>query len=124
MNVMIRVIPHQEQRYETCGDWQVTPEGLLITVSKLGNIYQELSVAVHELVEAMLCLKDGVSQYDVDQFDMEYEAQRKPGDASEPGDSCNAPYHTQHKIATSIEEQLISELGIKWEEYEEVINSL
>lgn len=124
MRIVIDIIDHKEQRYSTCGDWQITPEGLLITVSKLGDFYQKMCVGVHELVESILCLKRGVSQYDVDQFDTQFEANRLPNDTSEPGDNIDAPYKNEHFVATNIERILARELGIDWSSYENTINNL
>jgi len=124
VNVTIKVIDHSEQRYETCGDWQFTNDGLLITVSRLGNFRQEMCVAVHELCEVLMCMHNGISQHDVDKFDIEYEENRKEGDTSEPGDSPLAPYNRQHIVATVIERTLAHELDIDWMEYEETINKL
>lgn len=124
MKVTIKVIPHTSQRYETCGDWQFTDDGLLITVSKLGNLYEEMCVAVHELCEVLMCMKKGISQLEVDKFDKAFEKKRKSGDTSEPGDDPLAPYNRQHIVATVIERILAHELEIDWKEYEEAVNNL
>lgn len=84
----------------------------------------ESLVAVHELVEVLLCDANGFFQNTVDDFDMEYEKNRKPGDESEPGDDPKAPYHRQHCIATGVERILAAELGVNWKEYEDCINAL
>jgi len=63
-------------------------------------------VAAHEMIEAYLALHAGVTQEAVDKFDGAYEAQRKPGDDSEPGDDPKAPYHREHVFATKIERRL------------------
>jgi hypothetical protein len=52
MKVVMTVIPHQKQRYDTVGDWHFTSKGdLKITVSKLSDPRYETLIAVHELVE-------------------------------------------------------------------------
>lgn len=124
MNIQIKIVDHKEQRYDTCGDWQVSSEGLLITVSRLGDTYSEICVAIHELVEAVLCMRHDVSQFDVDKFDQQYEFRRKYGDTSEPGDSPLAPYNKEHFFATNIERQLTHELQLDWTTYENTINNL
>jgi len=124
VEITIRVIDHKDQRYETCGDWQFTDYGLLITVSKMGDFRKEMCVAVHELCEVLMCMHKGISQHDVDKFDMAYEENRREGDDSEPGDSPLAPYNRQHIVATVIERILAHELDIDWVEYEETINKL
>lgn len=124
MKIIIDTIEHSKQRYETVGDWQFTDDGLLITVSKMNDIRYELCVAVHELCEVLMCMQRGISQFDVDQFDIKYECERKEGDESEPGDSPLAPYNRQHIVATCIERILAGELQVDWVKYEEAINSL
>jgi len=125
MNVSIKVIPHKDQRYETCGDWFYDKSGgLQIRISKMSDWRFEMCIAVHELVEVLLCKHDGVTQKQVDRFDMNFEKNRKPGNTDEPGDSDKAPYRVQHGIASGIERVLGTILGISWNAYESEINSL
>lgn len=141
MRLVIEVVSHEDQRYETCGDWQFIPgtwknkEGvevqntiiggtLKVTVSDTKNWKHAVLVGIHEFVEAVLCLNDGVSEQSVTNFDLEYEARRPAGDNSEPGDSPLAPYRKQHFIATTIERQLAVALGVDWNEYEQALYSL
>jgi hypothetical protein len=115
----MKVIPHAEQRYATVGDWYFTKAGnLQIRVSRLSDPRYETLVAVHELVEAVLCKEAGVSQQAVDAFDMAYERNRKSGDVSEPGDDPRAPYHHQHQAASWFEKALAEKLGVDWAAYE------
>jgi hypothetical protein len=118
MNVNIKVIPHRRQRYDTCGDWFYKNDTLFIRVSALGDWRMEMAVAVHELVECLICRFKGISQEVVDAFDQAYD-----GDG-EPGDSYSAPYHHQHCIATGIERIVIAALGVSWKMYEARINAL
>jgi len=85
----------------------------------MGNWRYELLVAVHELVEAFLCMHDGVSEESVDKFDKQF-VQRD----AEPGDSPDAPYARQHCLATGVERILAACLGVKWDWYEEAIEKL
>ena len=87
---------------------------LLISVSKMSDPRYETLVAAHELIEAMLCRQAGISERAVDAFDRHYEAHRKAGDQSEPGDDPRAPYHRQHVAATKIERELAALLGVVW----------
>ena len=136
MRILIRSIPHQAQRYNTCGDWYwwdanipagYIPAGEDSLVIKERTLHIRVSmlkaremwlVAVHELIEALLCDYAGVSMADVDAFDTEFKGE------GEPGDDINAPYYRQHQIATGIERMLAAELGVAWREYEEHINEL
>lgn len=121
MQISIQTIPHQQHRYETVGDWysDKATGRVYILVSEMGNWRYELLVAVHELVEAFLCLQDGVTEESVDEFDKVY---TNPDE--EPGDSPNAPYQKQHCLATGIERILAACLGVKWSEYENAIERL
>lgn len=126
--ITIKIIPHKEHRYETVGDWWWTKDGdLEIRVSKMSDWRYEVCVAIHELVEVVLCKQAGVSQESVDEFDIEYEKQRAKSlslDTSEPGDSRFAPYRFQHCIATGVERVVAAVLGVNWSDYETEINSL
>jgi hypothetical protein len=123
--ITVRVIPHEHQRYSTAGDWRFTRNGdLLISVSRMSDPRYETLLAAHELVEAILCRQAGVDARAVDAFDKHYEAHRKAGDVSEPGDQPAAPYHRQHQAATEIERALAALLGVDWKTYEKEVESL
>jgi hypothetical protein len=131
VDINVKVIPHNEQRYDTVGDWWFTPDPnsqypktLEIRVSKMGNPLYEFLVARHEQDEAMLCAQRGISEESVSKFDIEFETKRQPGDLSEPGDNVNAPYHREHKTATIFEQQMATELNVNWEAYDEAVQNL
>jgi hypothetical protein len=123
MRIVIETVDQSKQRYATVGDWQVKPDGLHITVSKLSDPRYEFLVAAHEMIEAYLALHAGISPAAVDRFDKAYEARRKPGDLSEPGDDPRAPYHFAHAFATKIEKQLAKQLGVGWAAYDREVSS-
>lgn len=124
MIALLTEVPHEKQRYETCGDWENYPNVTVITASRLANPDHMFVLQCHELLEAYLCRKRGISQAAVDAFDIAYEAKRPAGDNSEPGDDPKAPYHREHTFATKIEKLIAKELGISWKEYEQVLYSL
>src|SRR5258706_10041977 len=125
MIITIIIIDHKQQRYKTVGDWQWDKKGnLIITVSNMKDWRYNFLVAFHEQIEVMLCRARGITQEQVDNFDIEYEARRLPTDESEPGDSVLAPYHNEHMFATKLEIEMAKELGVDWNEYENKINSL
>lgn len=131
MNIVIKSIPHKQHRYPTCGDWwfeSSEPNGqitsLQIRVSEeLPEKSQQL-VVLHELAEVLMCQANGVTQEAVDQFDMDFEANRHPDDESEPGDHANAPYKDQHGLATAIERIAATQMGVNWLEHEKEIGKL
>lgn len=128
--IEVRVIPHEKQRYDTCGDWlfrKIIGEQrdiLSVTVSALPDPRMEHAVMLHEIAEALLCRQAGIEERLVTAFDTAYEANRKEGDTSEPGDSPDAPYRAQHQMATSIERLFIISSGLSWSEYEAAVDNL
>ncbi len=122
---LIFTIPHKLQAYPTVGNWQFTKDGVIVIfVSELSDWRHEMLVAIHELVEATLCKNRGITEAQVDAFDMAYEKNRTNGDNSEPGDNPYAPYHKEHFFATNIERLMAGELGVGWSEYETRLNAL
>jgi hypothetical protein len=118
---------------------------LLISVSKLSDAKRETLIALHELVEVKLCETDGITQQEVDDFDINFEEGREkriaeagrattePGTTTgeealiaieEPGDQPDAPYREQHCFATGIERLLAARLGVCWKEYEAELEAL
>jgi hypothetical protein len=122
----VKIIPHNQQRYETVGDWYFNPDNnrLTIRVSSMRNKLYEFLVAFHEQAEAMLCLERGICEKEITLFDKHFEARRAQGNTDEPGDDPRAPYRKEHFFATSVERLMAAELGVDWRKYEEAVNSL
>ena len=118
MKILIEVIPHISQRYNTIGDWQWFGDTLRIRVSDMGDWRKEFLVGIHEAIETMLCKHDGVTEEQVDAFDFAHP------ELHEPGDDKSAPYHEQHKTAIMIETLLMKELKVDETFYLEVMESL
>jgi hypothetical protein len=117
-DILIQYIPHATQRYDTWGDWYYTDKALIISVS---NDLLELDadkqflVALHELIEVRLCEKRGITQKQVDDFDMSPVTAQLisvAGDEREPGDLPHCPYRKEHRFAMLIEHLMAHELGI------------
>lgn len=139
MRINIKTIPHKAQIYPTVGDWTykdeqvetnfmgaATGKGLALTVmvSEMGRNDYEFLVAVHELIEAYLCWKCGITDQQVTNFDEWFEHERAVGNTDEPGDAVNAPYRHEHFFATTVERMLAHELGVDWQAYEKRIENL
>ena len=123
--IYIGIIPHSEHRYKTVGDyWYPQSYRMELRVSDMQNEDYEFLVMIHELVEAHLCRKRGIEEPVIKAFDEAFEARREEGNTDEPGFDPNAPYFKEHTFATFIEAQIAEELGIDWEEYSNVVNSL
>jgi len=123
-SIHIAIIPHAKQRYPTVGDWQY--EGprdathLMVKVSAMPDQRMEQAIAIHELVEALLCNHAGITQEEVDAWDIV-----GPGAAlDDPGDDVDSPYHAQHVAATEFEERFVEAVGLTWDEHDNAINSI
>lgn len=170
MKVRIDTIPHSSQRYPTTGDWQISNDPVtgepifFITVSdlspqlfpdthlpKAASWPQEALVAVHELIEAVLALRSGIYQNDVDEFDIMFEKLRQDrtrrdqildnagayppslrqmcidlnrNENAEPGDCYACPVYHEHQLATSVERMMAAKMDIPWTDYDETILGL
>ncbi|MDA8249424.1 MAG: hypothetical protein M0Z28_09605 [Rhodospirillales bacterium] len=117
--IRIEFIDHAAQRYPTAGDWFFDGDVLVIRVSRTADERHQQLVAMHELAEALICVRDGVTAEAVDAFDM------GPGATlADPGNSPDAPYHAQHMVATAIERVMASALGVEWGDYDAALEGL
>lgn len=120
--IHIEIIPHETQRYETCGDWWWEGDTLQMRVSKIAgqNGWKiAMCVAIHELTEALLCKARGITQEQVDTFDMGIGE-----NLDEPGDDPRAPYHREHRAAYIPEYMLLNEFDIPLADYNKALDSL
>lgn len=118
-SVKIETVSPKAMRYRTVGDWFFTAPGCLtIQVADTGNWKYNLLVAVHELVEVILCKVKGISEKSVDKFDLAHQ------DDEDPGTHPKAPYGAQHLTAMGIEMILAALMGVKWRVYEEALDAI
>ncbi len=114
--IVIEFIPQDRQRYPTAGDWFHEGDTLVLKISRMGSEVHQQAVAIHELVEALLCNVAGVTQEAVDRFDMV-----EGKDLDEPGFDAQAPYHVQHCWADVVERTFIAAAGVSWSAYDEAV---
>jgi len=114
MKIAIITIDPSENRYGTVGDWIFANNGdLLVTTTRCGNKDTELLVAVHELVEAYLCRRDGIDEEVVSAWDIAHP------DAEEPAEVEGSPYFNHHACAIEVEKVICKYLNIDWEEHQQ-----
>jgi len=119
MKIQISVIPHKLQRYDTLGDWWFSADGhLFIAVSEMPDRRQSMLIAIHELVEALLCDQRGIPERTVSDFDMAHL------DCDDPGFLADAPYRREHTFADAIERLMAGEIGVDWLEYEQACEAV
>lgn len=108
-HIVIEAKKQAEMRYDTLGDWFVRGTGDLV-IQAVGidplNHDEAFLIALHELIEAKLCQKRGITQAQVDAFDLEFKGE------GEPGDEWNCPYGWEHRQAMLIEHIMANFLGI------------
>jgi hypothetical protein len=124
-NIIIKVIPHEEQRYSFYGGDYWEEDGgatLQIRVSDMGDWKLNSLVAEHELHEYLLCRSRGIPEWSITSFDMEFDTEvvmGLHGEDDEPGDDPRAPYFHEHQSASIVESVLRMGFGISPEEYDE-----
>lgn len=112
--IRIETIPNRNMRYNTAGDYFWDGDTLIIQIAKQQQPEFEILVAVHELIEALLCIHTGIEFKAIDDFDLQWERDNMEG---EPGDCPHAPYHKQHKYAEMVERFMAIQLGVDWKDY-------
>lgn len=120
---IVRRIPHQSHRYPTVGDWLIRPTAdrvphFEIRVSRLKNPDHDFLLAIHEMIEAYLCWRYGVTDEAVTAWDIAWK------EDTEPGEDPRAPYYFQHTVASAIERYLALILRADWRSYERAIREL
>lgn len=125
MEIHIKTIPIEDMRYPSCGDYWYDKNGVLqIRVADMGDSFYETMVAVHEIIEEALTKKRGITEQQIMDFDLEFEANRKEGNLDEPGFDINCPYLKEHTFATSVEMCMCAMAEINFMEYDKTVNEL
>jgi len=115
----ISTLQHNLQRYNTVGDWRFDATELHIAVSECkGCADYENLVAVHELIEALLCQARGITGDMVDTWDKDHI------DHPDPGSIPGCPYFREHMFATMVERAMAAELDVNWDKYEEALEAI
>lgn len=128
MEIHIKTIPGDRQRYDTVGDYWYDHEGVLqVRVSDMGNEFYEKMVIIHELIEEALTKKRGLTEPEIKDFDEAFERARAMGlrtEEEEPGFHNDAPYLREHTLATSVEMMMCALAGESWADYDRTVMSL
>jgi hypothetical protein len=122
--IMVIPVRHDQQRYDTVGDYQTTDGGVSVLISKTSDWRHFVLVAIHELVEWSLTVQRRIPEATIDAFDIAFETNRQPGNEDEPGHDPRSPYRHEHRFAEVIERLLATELGVDWDEYDRAIMDL
>jgi len=119
MRIEIKAIDPSAIRYSTCGDWEWLPDGSLqISVPDHGG--QDNSaflVALHEMAEAWMCKKSGITEEEVNRWDISHP------DAIEPAEEVGSPYADEHAIATQVELKVCAGLNMDWNKHNDWVGN-
>lgn len=128
MEIHIKTIPHDHQRYETCGDYYYDQDSILqVRISDMGNDFYATMVAVHEIIEEAITKKNGITEQQIMDFDLAFEAARKIGlktETEEPGFSNDSPYRAAHAFATGVELGMCALTDTSWADYDNCVINL
>ena len=122
--IIIDVISHTDQAYDTLGDYERTSDkkGIKFRISNTGDSDYNFLIAIHELIECFLAERHDINLDKINTFDLWFDtAERKE---PEPGEHPDAPYRKEHNFAKSIEMLIAHELGINWYEYENQLDEI
>lgn len=114
MRIEIKTVDPSAMRYPTAGDWEWLADGaLMLKVPEYGGRdVSVLLVGIHEMVEAFLCKRDGITDEQVTAFDTDNPK------LEEPGDDPAAPYHRQHVVAMALEREAAIATSTDWETHD------
>jgi hypothetical protein len=116
---LLETIVADRMRYPTLGDWiPVSGEAeWIIQVAEMPREYAFL-LALHELVEAYYCYRQGIPEEIVTHWDVHHPHTDDPG--SLPG----CPYGEAHLAASLVERLAAQVLGIDWDRYDDYLTDL
>lgn len=109
--ILIDAIPAEQSRLPCyaeplSGDWWHENGTLHITVIGPDLDDEAFLIGLHEMIEARLCAKAGISQADVDSFDQAFTGK------GEPGDDPAAPYRIPHRRSMIVEHLVAQFMGL------------
>ena len=124
MNITIKTVAPSQMRPGVDGaDWYLDKDGLQVRVCPMSLEKMEIALALHEVFEALLCLHDGVTVKQVDEFDQQYDRDHPNETDCEAGDDPAAPYKVQHSLATAVERIYTAHVGLDWRTYDDELNA-
>src|SRR5712692_5900044 len=115
--IKIEFIPHKTHKFSTVGYWFI--EGDLLTIQISNEICWQYKAAVlaHELIEVLLCILNGITTVECDNFDALFEKKYELGlvpKSVEPGFDRHCPYRKGHIWGCRLERFVIFLLKESW----------
>ena len=121
--IFIKIIPHNQQRYNTAGDYFLEKGVWQFRISEMKSIFYEVFVLFHELWEWFrVCIIKGIKEEDIAKFDIAWQGEKHI--FSEAGNDPKAPYHKEHLESTALEKFLVRKAKMKWSVYNKSFDKL
>ena len=116
-DIVIKFIRQDEQRYNTVGDYWEDENTIQFRVSKFEDWKAEFLIALHELVEKAINMRQGIADKQVDDWDFNCKE-------DDPGIVDGCPYSDGHAFATAIEMLMCNKLGMNWQNYDAILDKV
>ena len=119
MRIEIKSIDPSLIRYSTCGDWRWLPDGALqVSVPEYGmRDDNAFLVALHKIVEAWSCVKSGIDQEIVSDWNISNPC------AQDAGGLLDSPYLPDYQLGAQIARTVCGEIGIDWDEHKKWVEN-
>jgi hypothetical protein len=105
------------QSIENYGDYWETENEMVFQILDCGNPFYSLAILIHELQEKFEKDAAGISDAEVDTFDLSHP------ESNDPGWLEDAPYRKQHAHGDVMERMSIALSGNDWIDYEKCLDS-
>jgi hypothetical protein len=95
------------------GDYWIDEKGVLqIRAVEMPDLMYSHYILLHEYLEAVRCIRDGISLESIERFDALH------SDHDDPGTLPDAPYRAQHMASMMLEMVACLQDGYTWDEYD------
>jgi hypothetical protein len=112
--IEINIVPLEEQRFETLGDYYEVADTLHFKITDTGNALHNKLILIHELIEQTLTEAKGISETDIMTHDLRFEEllkNREVEEDDEPGEHKDSPYRQEHIIAETVERLMLNHIN-------------
>ena len=116
--ITVRFVDHDDQRYNTDGDYWSSKSRWIAQLSKMPDWRYSYACMMHELIEMGLTQAHGIDWKVITKFDMDHP------EFLDPGHHKDAPYHKEHMEAEKVERMIIKMFDLNWDDYQKAFDVL
>jgi len=111
----VQLVTQKAMPYDCLDDHRIIGDTLVVKIVDQENDLYNRLLLIHALVEHTVAQMTGVTDSQIDGFDMNYQ-----GDG-EPGDDVDAPYRDAHCLGVAVERMICAHLHVPYTQYEKDI---